>query len=89
MEWKGNFGTEYGRCPNGMEDFKNGLEGNLLYFDTNSILDFAHGIYKKYIRIVVTKNMWKRLAANHLRQIIRVIWSLALRKQCKHCIIRS
>ena len=32
---------------NGMEDFKNGIEDNLLYFHTNSILDFAHGIHRK------------------------------------------
>ena len=31
----------------GMEDFKNGMEDNLPYFLTNSILDFAHGIYRK------------------------------------------
>ena len=35
----------------------------------------------KYIRvvitIVITKNTWKRLAANHLRQIDMVIQSLA------------
>ena len=31
---------------NGMEDFKNGMEDNLPYLHTNSILDFAHGIYK-------------------------------------------
>ena len=30
---------------------------------------------EKYVRIVITKNMWKRLAANHLRQIERLIWS--------------
>ena len=29
------FGMEYGRCQNGMEDFKNGM------------LDFAHAIYRK------------------------------------------
>ena len=40
MEWNGNFGMEYGRCQNGMEDFKNGMEDNLPYFHTNSILDF-------------------------------------------------
>ena len=33
---------------NRIEDFKNGMEGNLLYFHTNSILDFAHGIYRKF-----------------------------------------
>ena len=32
---------------NGMEDFKNGMEDNLPYFQTNSIQDFVHGIYIK------------------------------------------
>ena len=32
---------------NGMEDFKNGMEDNLPYFHTNSILDFVHCIYRK------------------------------------------
>ena len=32
---------------NGMEDFKNGMEDNLPYFHTNSILHFAQGIYRK------------------------------------------
>ena len=48
MEWKmkynGNFGMEYGRSQNEMEDFKNGMEE---IFHTNSILDFAHSIYRK------------------------------------------
>ena len=30
-----------------MEDLKNGMEDNLPYFHTNSILDFAYGIYRK------------------------------------------
>ena len=47
MEWNGNFGMEYGRCQNGMEDFKNGMEDNLPYFHTNSILDFMRCIYRK------------------------------------------
>ena len=47
MEWNGNFGMEYGRCQNGMEDFKNIMEDNLPYFHTNSILDFVHYIYRK------------------------------------------
>ena len=54
---------EYGRCQNGMGDFKNRMENNLSYFHTNSILDFAHGIKEKYMQIVITKNMWKPLAA--------------------------
>ena len=47
MEWKENFDAEYGRCQNEMEDFKNGMEDNLPFFHTNSILDFAHGIYRQ------------------------------------------
>ena len=31
MEWNGNFSMEYGRCQNGMEYFKNGMEDNLPY----------------------------------------------------------
>ena len=52
----------------GMEDFKNGMEDNLPYFNTNSILDFLNGIYRKLyrLRIVITKNIKKRLATNHL-----------------------
>ena len=32
-------------------------------------------LQKMYSRLVITKNMWKRLAANHLQQINRVIRS--------------
>ena len=33
MEWKENFGVEYGRCSewNGLEDLKNGMENRLPY----------------------------------------------------------
>ena len=56
----------YGRCQNGMEDFKSGVEDNLPYFHTNSILDFIYGIYRKIYNlsvpyIMITKNMWKHL----------------------------
>ena len=53
---------------NKMEDFKNGMGDNLPYFHINSILDFAIGIYftEKYIQIVITINIRKRVAANHL-----------------------
>ena len=50
MEWNVNFGMNYGICQNGMEDFKDGMEGNLPYFHTKSILDFAYGIYRKIYR---------------------------------------
>ena len=49
-----------------MKDFKNGVEDNFPHFYIYSIVDFAQGIYRKCIRIAITKNMWKRLAANHL-----------------------
>ena len=42
---------------NGMEDFKNGMEDNLPYFHTNSILDFVHFLQKNTYRYrVVIKN---------------------------------
>ena len=56
MEWNGKWnGTEISVWNmedarmewNGMEDFKNGMKDNFSYFHTNSILDFAHGIYRK------------------------------------------
>ena len=56
MEWNGKWNEmerkfRYGiwKMPewNGMEDFKNGMEDNLPYFHTNSILDFLNGIYRK------------------------------------------
>ena len=39
MEWKENFGMEYGRCSewNEMEDLKNRMEDHLPYFHTNYI----------------------------------------------------
>ena len=56
MEWNGRRnGMERKFCHgkwkmpewNGMKDFMGGMEDNLPYFHTNSILDFAHGIYRK------------------------------------------
>ena len=69
IEWNRNFGMEYGRCQNGMEwkKFKNEMEDNLPDFQINFTLDFDHGILqKKYIWIMITKNMWKRLSATHM-----------------------
>ena len=53
-----------------MEDFKNGMEDNLSYFHTR----FRAWHTEKYIHKVI-RNMWKRLAAYHLRQITRIIRS--------------
>ena len=58
MEWNGmengmelKFRYEIWKMPewNGMEDFKNGMEDNLPYFHTNSILDFVIIFTEKYI----------------------------------------
>ena len=64
MEWKmernGKFRYGLWKMPewNGMEDFKNGMEENLPYFDTNSILDFVHFLQKNTYRCrVVIKNI--------------------------------
>ena len=55
MEWNGNLRMEYGRCQlaewNGMEDFKNGMENNLPYFHTDSILDLQKSIYGCQVEI--------------------------------------
>ena len=32
---------------NGMEDFKNEIRDNFTYFYTDSLLEFAYGIYRK------------------------------------------
>ena len=61
----------------GMEDAR--MEWKTIFhtiLHTNSKLDFAHGIYRKiylHIRIVITKNKQKCLAANNYQQIKRVI----------------
>ena len=49
MELSGNFGMQYGRCQNGMQDFKNEMEEFLLYFHTNSKLDLCIVFTEKYI----------------------------------------
>ena len=68
MERKFRYGIWKMPESNEMEDFKNGMEDNLPYFHSNSILDFLNGIYRKLyrLRIVISKNIKKRLAINHL-----------------------
>ena len=50
---------------NEMEDFKNGMKDNLSYFRTNSIQISLMAFTEKYLRLVIPKIVWKRLAANH------------------------
>ena len=60
MEWKENFGMEYGRCSewNGMEDLKNGTEDRLSYFHTNYIYSMYQNLqqttkyYQTKMRII-------------------------------------
>ena len=47
MKWNRDFGMRYGRCSNGMEDFKNGMEDSLSYFHTNCLPNFDHDICRK------------------------------------------
>ena len=76
MEWKGNFGMEYGRCQtaewNGMEDFRNRMKDNLPYFHTNSILDFAHGIYGQiYAGVALSATI--NQSTNHKQEILEAM----------------
>ena len=71
MVWNGNWnGTKISVWNGPMEDVR--MEWNGRFQEWNgrqsSILDFAHGISytEKYIWIVITKNIRKHLAANHL-----------------------
>ena len=76
MKGNGNFGMKYGRCQNGMEwkisrmewngRFQewNGRQSSLLH--TNSTLISIMAFTEKYVRRVTTKNIRKRLVANHL-----------------------
>ena len=51
MERKFRYGVWKMPKWNGMEDFKNGMEDNLPYFHTNSVLDLVHVFIEKYIRM--------------------------------------
>ena len=57
---------EYRRCQNGMEDFKNGIEDNLPFFHTNSLLDFVRNIYTKYIRMSNSDKQYSYKSIQHL-----------------------
>ena len=64
MEWNGTF-QEW-----------NGRQSSILPYQFHTRFRTWHLPFtEKYVRIVMTKNMCKRLAANHLRQINRVIRS--------------
>ena len=94
MEWNGNFGMEYGRCQNGMEDLKNGMEDNLPYFHTNSILDLCIVFTEKYIPMLGSDKLLSQkystsISAHIICRQIAVLWLCTLRKQCTYCIIVS
>ena len=54
MERKFRYGIRKMTEWNGMEDFKNGMEDNFPYFNTNSILDFMIAFTEKHLRMSVS-----------------------------------
>ena len=56
MEWNGNIGMEYGRCQNGMEDFKNGMEDNLPYFHARFCAFYSQK-HTYRCRVVINNNV--------------------------------
>ena len=73
MEWKDNFGMEYGRCSkwNGMEDFKKLMVDRLPYVHTNYIYSIGTGLYQNLQQII-----------KYYQTIMRII-SRFLVLQCK------
>ena len=70
IEWDGNFGMEYGRCQNGMEDFKNGMEDNLPYFHTKLHSPFCALCLQKNIyqcRVVINNVVTEVIQPQYLR----------------------
>ena len=73
MEWNENFGIEYERYQNRMEWKISRMEWMTIFHTSIpnpyyiSFMAFAEKYnYITGIPIVITTNMWKRLAANHL-----------------------
>ena len=94
MEWNGNFGMEYGRCQNGMEDFKNGMEDNLPYqFHTRFRSLYLHkSTYR--CRVVINNTVTEVFNFNIYAYYLStnagtVLWLRTLCKQCTYCIIVS
>ena len=59
---------------NKMEDFKNGMEDDLSYLQLISQQILLMAFTEKYIRILITENMWKRLAVicHQINRVIRL-----------------
>ena len=74
MEWNGNFGMEYGRCQNGMEDFKNEMEDNLPYqFHTRfRALYLLKNIYR--CQVVTNNIVTTSISTSIICQQIVVVW---------------
>ena len=82
MEWNGNFTMEYGRCQNGMEDFKNGMEDNLPYqFHTRfRALYLQKNTYRCRVVIIILLQKYSTSISTHIIcQQIAVLWLCILR----------
>ena len=96
MEWNGKWNGMERKFRYGIWKMPewNGMEDNLPYFHTNSILDFVHLFTKNTYRCrvvinnIVTEVFNFNICAYYFRQIV-VLWLCTLRKQCTYCIIVS
>ena len=86
LEWNGNFAMDYGRCQNGMEDFKNEMEDSLSYFHTNFILDFVHIVFTE--KCIPMSGGHKQYCHKSIQlQSLRVIFVDKLRYfGCLYCV---
>ena len=69
---------------NGMKDFKNGMEDNLPYFHTNSILDFVHCSCRKIIPMLGSNKQYCRRSIQ--LQYLRIVFvDKSQYFGCVHC----
>ena len=92
MEWNGNFGMEYGRCQNGMEDLKNGMEDNLPYqfhtrFRAMYLQKNLYGCRGVINNTALSLKYSTSISTRIICRQIALLWLCILRKQCTYCII--
>ena len=90
MEWNGNFGTEYGRCQNGMEDFKKGRQSSILSYQFHTRFRGLYLQKNKHGYRVVTNNIVTEVFKLNIygiicRQIV-VVWLCIFIAQMVYCI---
>ena len=90
IEWNGNFGTKYGRCQNGMEDFKNGRQSSILPYQFHTRFRGLYLQKNKHGYRVVTNNIVTEVFKLNIygiicRQIV-VVWLCIFIAQMVYCI---